>query len=177
MNQRISYLLLILMLTAFVVVAFCVSILVGPAATGVSDALTATARADSDVTSLIIREIRLPRALLGLMIGAALGLAGASLQLTLDPGQASIKELGRHQTDDGGQFRVPVNEVGAGVLIYEIDVFCQRRGYRSVQKRMPLPGSGKRLLIIMSQGVERSRRPRDVIEESLEAGRRQGAFD
>ncbi len=80
MNQRISYLLLILMLTAFVVVAFCISILVGPAATGVSDALTATARADSDVTSLIIREIRLPRALLGLMIGAALGLAGASLQ-------------------------------------------------------------------------------------------------
>ena len=105
------------------------------------------------------------------------GLAGATLDLSLDPAQASTKELGMHQTDDGGKFRVPVKEVGAGVLIYEIDVLCRRRGYSSVHKQMPLPGSSKRLLIIMSRGVERSRRPRDVIEESLEVGRRQGVFD
>ncbi len=35
---------------------------------------------DRDMTVLVMREIRLPRALLALLIGASLGLSGAALQ-------------------------------------------------------------------------------------------------
>ena len=80
MNDRGLYTLFIVALTAGVLIAFSLSVLVGPATTGVTDILSAVARDDTSMVSLIIREIRLPRALLGLLIGATLGLAGASLQ-------------------------------------------------------------------------------------------------
>ncbi|RMD61708.1 MAG: iron ABC transporter permease, partial [Alphaproteobacteria bacterium] len=60
--------------------AFCASLLIGPAAIGLQDVLDAPFAGRIDTAALIIREIRLPRALLGLMIGATLGLAGAALQ-------------------------------------------------------------------------------------------------
>ncbi len=56
-----------------VVVAFAVSLLVGPAGFGWPASDAAAAR-------LILTEIRLPRAILGALIGGALGLSGAVLQ-------------------------------------------------------------------------------------------------
>lgn len=75
-----SYPLLVGGLGTLTGVVFLLSLLVGPAGTGLGDMLAMFSRGDSDVASLIIREIRLPRAILGLSIGATLGLAGASLQ-------------------------------------------------------------------------------------------------
>jgi iron complex transport system permease protein len=62
------------------VLAFLASLAVGPAGFGVAESLAALAGGDAPATALIVREVRLPRALLGLMIGATLGLAGAALQ-------------------------------------------------------------------------------------------------
>ncbi|MEM7222564.1 MAG: iron ABC transporter permease [Pseudomonadota bacterium] len=63
-----------------VIAAFSASLLVGPAAIGLSEVFKALFSGNLETTVLIVREVRLPRALLGLMIGATLGLAGAALQ-------------------------------------------------------------------------------------------------
>lgn len=70
-------------LTLAVVLLLLASLLTGPAGVGLSEgvkALVLGTAAEREATVLIMREIRLPRALLGLLIGAALGLSGAALQ-------------------------------------------------------------------------------------------------
>ncbi len=66
-----------------VAILFLGSLLTGPAGVGLLEGLNALlfgTSAERETTVLIMREIRLPRALLGLLIGAALGLSGAALQ-------------------------------------------------------------------------------------------------
>lgn len=70
----------ILPLALVVAVLFAASLMVGPAAAGLGDSLAALFSGKGEALVLIMREIRLPRALLGLMIGATLGLAGAAMQ-------------------------------------------------------------------------------------------------
>ncbi|MGA1268305.1 MAG: iron chelate uptake ABC transporter family permease subunit, partial [Gemmobacter sp.] len=59
-------------LGALVTALFAASLAIGPAG--------AAFWQGGEAASLILREIRLPRAVLGAMIGAALGLAGAAMQ-------------------------------------------------------------------------------------------------
>ena len=80
MSDRGSFFLLLAALAVAAAVLFASSIVVGAAGTGVPGLLATVEQRDTQVLSLIIREIRLPRAILGLMIGATLGLAGATLQ-------------------------------------------------------------------------------------------------
>ena len=63
---------LIWKLWAAVTIAFLLSLAVGPGLVGLNG--------DAAARALILREIRLPRALLGACVGAALGVAGAALQ-------------------------------------------------------------------------------------------------
>src|SRR5450756_3246984 len=56
----------------------------------------------SDVQQVIVREIRLPRAILGLAIGAILGLSGAALQGLLRNPLASPSLFGAPQSDAFG---------------------------------------------------------------------------
>ncbi|GAB4229559.1 MAG: iron ABC transporter permease [Methyloligellaceae bacterium] len=71
-------LLFALATTAFA--AMTLSLLVGAAAISLEDSVRALFSQDSETIALIIYEIRLPRALLGFMVGATLGLSGAVLQ-------------------------------------------------------------------------------------------------
>lgn len=59
---------------------FFLSLTVGPAAVAFGDSIRALFSDKADTMALIMQEIRLPRAILGLMIGATLGLSGAALQ-------------------------------------------------------------------------------------------------
>ncbi len=68
------------LLAVAVVLAFAASLLVGPAAIGLPEIVKAMFGGRADTVALIVGEVRLPRALLGLTIGATLGLAGAALQ-------------------------------------------------------------------------------------------------
>ena len=68
------------LLAALVAVAFLLSLSIGPAAAGLPALFGQLTGGQADTAVLIMREIRLPRALLGLLIGAALGMAGAGLQ-------------------------------------------------------------------------------------------------
>jgi iron complex transport system permease protein len=67
MSQQLRTLLLALAMA--VVVAFALSLVVGPGLIGFGG--------DTSARALILREIRLPRAILGALVGAALGMAAA----------------------------------------------------------------------------------------------------
>ena len=67
-------------LTALVALLFLVSLTTGPAGIGFVEGLRALILGGDGPLPIVMREIRLPRALLGLGVGAALGLSGAALQ-------------------------------------------------------------------------------------------------
>lgn len=71
---------LIATLGAATAVFFALSLLTGPAGYGPVESLRALFAGGDEAAAIILREIRLPRALLGLMVGFALGASGAALQ-------------------------------------------------------------------------------------------------
>jgi len=71
---------LALALSALVAVLFAASLTTGPSETSALSDLSALLLGGDGPLPLVMREIRLPRALLGVMIGASLGLAGAAMQ-------------------------------------------------------------------------------------------------
>lgn len=66
-------------LGAVVAVLATVSLVVGPAGAGPAASLAALLSGDGPL-GIVLREIRAPRAVLGMMVGASLGLSGAALQ-------------------------------------------------------------------------------------------------
>ena len=72
--------LVTIILALLTLVAFFASLLIGPAAIGLQHTLSSLFSDQADTTALIINEVRLPRALLAVFIGATLGLSGAALQ-------------------------------------------------------------------------------------------------
>ncbi|MCX7567418.1 iron ABC transporter permease [Sulfitobacter sp. F26169L] len=86
---------LALFLSALVAALFVTALVVGPADIGMAQSLNALIFGDGTPVTLVMREIRLPRALLALLIGGALGLAGAAMQGYLrnplaDPGLIGV---------------------------------------------------------------------------------------
>lgn len=67
-------------LTLLALALFVVSLLVGPAELSIGDSVAGLFAGGGDAAAIIMREIRLPRAILGLAIGISLGLSGAVLQ-------------------------------------------------------------------------------------------------
>ncbi len=81
MNPPITYPLLIVLLVVLLAALTITSLLVGPSsAAGMFDLLALIHRGQEDLAWTIMREVRLPRTLLAVMMGATLGLAGAVLQ-------------------------------------------------------------------------------------------------
>lgn len=80
MSEQARFATVLVVLGIAVAVLFVLSLTTGPAQSGIAAGLSALLSGDEGALSLVIREIRLPRAVLGLMIGATLGLSGAVLQ-------------------------------------------------------------------------------------------------
>ncbi len=78
--RPLPYPLLLALLGALVALLICASLLIGPAAIGLGESLHALLEGRGEAVTLVMREIRLPRALLGAAVGGALGLAGAMMQ-------------------------------------------------------------------------------------------------
>jgi len=86
-------------LAALVLAGFVASLALGPVAIDLGAALDAVFGTGPETLRLIVLEIRLPRALLALMIGAALGISGAALQGYLrnplaEPGVIGVSAAG-----------------------------------------------------------------------------------
>ncbi|MBF9033061.1 iron chelate uptake ABC transporter family permease subunit [Rhodobacterales bacterium HKCCE2091] len=71
---------LLSVLSVLVAALFLLSLLTGPAGFGPGESLAALVSGRGEAVTLVMREIRLPRAILGVMVGASLGLSGAALQ-------------------------------------------------------------------------------------------------
>ncbi|WP_435168885.1 FecCD family ABC transporter permease [Falsirhodobacter sp. 1013] len=67
-------------LSLLVAALFTASLLTGPAQVPPLSSLQALITGNDPMLSLVMREVRLPRAILGLLVGAALGMSGAALQ-------------------------------------------------------------------------------------------------
>lgn len=80
MNDASRYRIVMVVLAAATIILFLLSLTVGPAAISFGDSIRALFSSQADAIALIMQEVRLPRAILGLMIGATLGLSGAALQ-------------------------------------------------------------------------------------------------
>lgn len=86
---------LIIVLSLLVTALFCAALVLGPARIGPIESLRALIIDDQSPLTLVMREIRLPRAILALIIGASLGMAGAAMQGYLrnplaDPGLIGV---------------------------------------------------------------------------------------
>ena len=71
---------LVVSLSLVVLVLFGASLFIGPAGLGFAESVSGLFPGPDSPVTLVMREIRLPRALLAVMIGASLGLAGAAMQ-------------------------------------------------------------------------------------------------
>jgi len=78
--HRTTPALVMVILSALTLALFMGSVLVGPSTLSLPDVLGALLSDEQNATGMIVREIRLPRAILGMAIGATLGLSGAALQ-------------------------------------------------------------------------------------------------
>lgn len=86
---------ILLPLIVLVLLLTIASLVIGPARIGPLESLRALFIDDGTPLTLVMREIRLPRVLLGLIIGAGLGLSGAAMQGYLrnplaDPGLIGV---------------------------------------------------------------------------------------
>jgi iron complex transport system permease protein len=86
---------LMLTLSALVLALTGAALVIGPANAPYWDSLSALVVDDDTPLTLVMREIRLPRAILALVIGASLGMAGAAMQGYLrnplaDPGLIGV---------------------------------------------------------------------------------------
>jgi iron complex transport system permease protein len=80
LSDTARFRLVLIVLLAATLALFLASLCVGPAQAGFLSSLSALVTGDDGALSLVMREIRLPRAILGVMIGVTLGLSGAVLQ-------------------------------------------------------------------------------------------------
>ncbi len=98
------------------------------------------------------------------------GLSGATIDVTLDPQRMGEKHLGQYQTDLDGNFAIPVSEIGAGMFEYDVELVGRHPGFKAAIHKMRLPSADRRVLIVLGEGKDTYRGPRDIIDESLRIG-------
>lgn len=113
-------------------------------------------------------EVRVVRADNASFSKDASGGGGALVWAVWEPGDGiNRKRLGQFTTDENGFFSIPIDEAGAGFLIYEMELTARWRGHQGVMQTIRVPGPGKRVLITLPRGVDTLRRPDDVLERTL----------
>ncbi|MFI4861673.1 MAG: hypothetical protein ACIAXF_13460 [Phycisphaerales bacterium JB063] len=98
--------------------------------------------------------------------------AGATVEAVFEPSRGIGRErLGRFTADEDGLFFVPIDEAGAGLLMYEIELLARHRGHQAAVATIPVPGRGKRVLITLPVGADTLQRPTDIVDETLRDAR------
>ncbi len=139
-------------LVALVVLLALASLGVGPVRLSPLAVIEALFGGGSDVQQVIVQEIRLPRAVLGLAIGAILGLSGAALQGLLRNPLASPSLFGAPQSAAFGA--VLVISLGlADVRSWALPVAAIAMAFASVFMLLAIAGRNAGLLILVLAGL------------------------
>jgi iron complex transport system permease protein len=139
-------------LVVLVAMLALVSLGIGPVRLSPLAVIDALFGGGGDVQQVIVREIRLPRAILGLAIGAILGLSGAALQGLLRNPLASPSLFGAPQSAAFGA--VLVIALGlADVRSYALPVAAIVAAFASVFVLLAVAGRNAGLLILILAGL------------------------
>ena len=139
-------------LIILVVLLALISLGIGPVRLSPVAVIDALFGGGSDVQQVIVREIRLPRTILGFAIGAILGLSGAALQGLLRNPLASPSLFGAPQSAAFGA--VLVIALGlADVRSYALPVAAIAMAFASVFVLLTIAGRNAGLLILILSGL------------------------
>jgi iron complex transport system permease protein len=139
-------------LVGLVVLLALVSLGIGPVRLSPLTVIEALFGGGSDVQQVIVQEIRLPRTILGLAIGAILGLSGAALQGLLRNPLASPSLFGAPQSAAFGA--VLVIALGlADVRSYALPAAAIAAAFISVFVLLTIAGRNAGLLILILAGL------------------------
>ena len=139
-------------LVVLVALLLLTSLGVGPVRLSPLTVLDALFGGGSDVQQVIVREIRLPRAILGFAIGAMLGLSGAALQGLLRNPLAAPSLFGAPQSAAFGA--VLIIALGlADVRSYALPVAAIAAAFASVFVLLAIAGRNAGLLILILAGL------------------------
>src|ERR1700709_572288 len=139
-------------LVALVVLLALISLGIGPVRLSPLTVIDALFGGGVDVQQIIVREIRLPRMILGLAIGAILGLSGAALQGLLRNPLASPSLFGAPQSAAFGA--VVVIALGlADIRSWALPVAAIAMAFASVFALLAIAGRNAGLLILILAGL------------------------
>jgi len=142
----------ILALVVLVVLLLVASLGIGPVRLSPLTVVDALLGGGSDVQQVIVREIRLPRAILGFAIGAMLGLSGAALQGLLRNPLAAPSLFGAPQSAAFGA--VLIIALGlADVRSYALPAAAIVAAFISVFVLLAIAGRSAGLLILILAGL------------------------
>jgi iron complex transport system permease protein len=139
-------------LVVLVVLLALVSLGIGPVRLSPLTVIDALLGGGGDVQQVIVREIRLPRTILGLAIGAILGLSGAALQGLLRNPLASPSLFGAPQSAAFGAVLVIAFGL-ADVRSYALPVAAIIAAFASVFALLAVAGRNAGLLILILAGL------------------------
>jgi iron complex transport system permease protein len=139
-------------LITLVVLLLLVSLGIGPVRLSPLTVVDALFGGGSDVQQVIVREIRLPRTILGFAIGAMLGLSGAALQGLLRNPLASPSLFGAPQSAAFGAVLIIALGI-ADVRSYALPVAAIMAAFASVFVLLAIAGRNAGLLILILSGL------------------------
>jgi iron complex transport system permease protein len=139
-------------LVVLVVLLALVSLGIGPVRLSPLTVIDALCGGGSDVQQVIVREIRLPRTILAVAIGAILGLSGAALQGLLRNPLASPSLFGAPQSAAFGAVLVIAFGL-ADVRSYALPVAAIVAAFASVFVLLAVAGRNAGLLILILAGL------------------------
>jgi len=148
-TRRSSVMAALIVLVVLLVLA---SLGIGPVRLSPLTVIEALFGSGSDVQQVIVREIRLPRAILGFAIGAILGLSGAALQGLLRNPLASPSLFGAPQSAAFGAV-VMIAFGLADVRSYALPVAAIAAAFASVFVLLMVAGRNAGLLILILAGL------------------------
>ena len=148
-RRRVGVMSALVVLVALLLLA---SLGIGPVRLSPLTVVDALLGGGSDVQQVIVREIRLPRAILGFAIGAMLGLSGAALQGLLRNPLAAPSLFGAPQSAAFGA--VLIIALGlADVRSYALPVAAITAAFASVFLLLAIAGRNAGLLILILAGL------------------------
>ncbi len=83
------------------------------------------------------------------------GVPGASVSVIMDPGRLNRKVIASGVSDANGDIDLPIDEFGAGFLEIDVAVTARKKDHDPAEGYFRLPGSSRRVLIVMGPGQDR----------------------